>query len=57
MPVKLFYDIESGEKVTINQLYDEYQNALQHGTIDYMMFSEYVYNSLTSQNGTLEIIG
>lgn len=57
MPVKLFYDIESGEKVTINQLYDEYTNALQHGTIDYMMFSEYVYNSLTSQNGTLEIIG
>lgn len=55
--VKAFMDIESGEIVTVKQLYKEYSERIETGEIDeYMTFDEYIINSLTLFNGTLEEI-
>ena len=54
--IKRLFDIESNEIITTEQLYKEYSEKLLTGEIDPMMFSEFVYNSLTLNNGTLEII-
>lgn len=51
----MFRDIESGEKVTLAQLMEEYKQnrqALLSGVI--CSFDEYVENCLTENNGTLE---
>lgn len=54
--IKRFFDIESDEIITTDQLYKEYSEKLLTGEIDPMLFSEFVFNSLTLNNGTLEII-
>lgn len=54
--MKLFYDIESKEIITENQLYNEYTGAMDAGIIDPCTFDEYIKNSLTRYNGTLEIV-
>ena len=51
-----YHDIETDEIVTEEQLKKEYQTQLENGTIDEMTFAEYIRNSLTRYNGTLEII-
>ena len=55
--MKTFFDIESEQIITLEQLYDEFTelkkaNPFEH---DYTFF-EYVSNCLTHNNGTLEII-
>ena len=50
----MWRDIESGDIVTREQLYTEYMEALSIGIIDQMTFNEYITNSLTVNNGTLE---
>lgn len=52
----MWRDIESGEIVTREQLYAEYMEALASGIVDPMTFNEYINNSLTRNNGTLETI-
>lgn len=54
--IKKFIDIESNEIITTEQLYSEYLVKLESKEIDYMLFSEFVFNSLAINNGTLEII-
>lgn len=54
--MKLFYDIESQEIVTENQLFSEYTDAINAGIIDACTFDEYIKNSLTRYNGTLEFL-
>jgi len=49
-------DIESGETITEDTLYNEYCDAINSGIIDFMTFPEYINNSLTRSNGTLERI-
>ncbi len=52
---QMFLDIESGEKVTLAQLMEEYKQnrqALLSGVN--CSFDEYVENCLTENNGTLE---
>ena len=56
MSAKLFFDIESGETVTLDQLYREYQMNVQNGNTAPCTFPEYVTNCLTRNNGTLEEI-
>ena len=53
----MFYDIEAGELVTLEQLRAEYEanRAAQPEEYNYS-FADYVVNSLTSHNGTLERI-
>ena len=53
MPVYHFRDIESGELVTIEQLYSEYQMNVENGNTAPCLFSEYVWDCLTINNGTL----
>ena len=52
-----YYDIESGEAVTIDQLYAEYiaMQTAQPEEYPYS-FDDYVGNCLTRNNGTLEPI-
>ena len=52
--ITTFYDIESGKTVTTEQLYKEYLYNVQNGYTDPCLFSEYVWNCLTINNGTLE---
>jgi len=55
--VTRFYDIDSHETITIDQLFTEYKQAIDAGTIDeYTMFDEYIMNSLTIFGGTLKEI-
>ena len=54
--VNRFRDIETGETITTEQLYNEYLDALQDGEHDGILFSEYVWNCLAINNGTLEAI-
>lgn len=54
--IKLFRDIETDETITAEQLYKEYLDALQDGEHGGILFSEYVWNCLTINNGTLEAI-
>ena len=51
-----YHDIESNEIITEEQLKKEYEQQTESGIIDEMTFSEFIRNSLTRYNGTLEII-
>ena len=52
---QMFLDIESGEKVTIGQLMEEYeQNRKKLPNEFNYSFDEYIANCLTENNGTLE---
>lgn len=53
MPVYTFLDIESGETVTTEQLFSEYKMNVENGNTAPCLFSEYVWNCLTINNGTL----
>lgn len=53
----MYRDIESGEIVTVEKLRQEFAARLmagEHGEFDDMTFAEYLRNSLTRNNGTLE---
>lgn len=55
--VTKFFDIDSHETITIGQLFTEYKQAIEEGTIDqYTLFDEYIMNSLTIFGGTLKEI-
>lgn len=56
MKIKMFRDIESGETVTTEQLYAEYEMNIANGNTEPCTFSEYIWNCLTRNNGTLEEI-
>lgn len=56
MKVLSFRDIESGETITTEQLYNEYIQNMKSGEYEVVTFSEYVYNCLTENNGTLEVL-
>ena len=50
-----YHDIESGKLITEKDLFDEYtRRAKEEEDIAIMSFSDYVTNSLTRHNGTLE---
>ena len=52
---QMFLDIESGEKVTLGQLMEEYEQNRKAMPSEYnYSFDEYVANCLTENNGTLE---
>lgn len=51
--VTKFKDIESGEIITIEQLFKEYEQAMKSREYDTVEFSWYVWNCLTINNGTL----
>lgn len=51
--IKLFRDIETGEIITTEQLYDEY---IANDDGRELTFGEYMWNCQTSQGGTLEEI-
>lgn len=51
--VKAFHDIETGETITTEQLYSEWQEIAERGeTCE--TFGEYVWNCQTFNGGTLE---
>ena len=51
----MFYDIESNEIVTIDQLKNEYDMLRQEQPDEYnYSFEEYIRNCKTENNGTLE---
>ena len=54
----IYIDIESGETVTHEQLEKEYQIRIASGEIEptEQNIEQYIENSLTRNNGTLEII-
>ena len=55
----VFFDIESNEKITLEQLKTEYifrVNNEKGFSTEYTSFHDYIVNSLTSHNGTLEIL-
>lgn len=56
MKVLSFRDIETGETITTEQLYNEYTQNMKSGEYEIVTFSEYVYNCLTANNGTLEVL-
>lgn len=51
-----FYDIESGEVVTLTELKDEYETLRtdEPWNVEGMSFNDYVANCLTIHGGTLE---
>ena len=52
-----YYDIESGEVITREQLFKEYKHNREIMPDEYnYSFDEYVNNCMTANNGTLEII-
>ena len=52
-----FYDIESEEIITIEQLETEYNECRKSQPNEYnYSFTEYVKNCMTANNGTLELI-
>lgn len=52
---QMFRDIESGEKVTLCQLMEEYKQNRQALPSEFnYSFDEYVANCLVENNGTLE---
>ena len=54
----LFIDIETGATVTMGQLFAEYIEKQESNPEEYnYSFSDYIKNSLTENDGTLEIIG
>ena len=53
----LFYDIESGDFVTLDELQNEFlEMKFQDPDTYNYSFSEYIENCLTKNNGTLEIV-
>lgn len=54
--VTRFWDIEQEDYVSIEQLFEEYKQALLSENIDIMTFDEYIINCLTRFNGTLEYV-
>lgn len=51
----MYIDIESNEIITKEQLYIEYMENKKNNPSEYnYSFSEYIENSLTINNGTLE---
>ena len=53
----MYFDIESNQIVTREQLFAEYQTMKESYPEEYgYTFPEYVKNCLTSSNGTLELI-
>ena len=54
----IYIDIESGETVTRKQLEKEYRIRIASGEIEptEQNIEQYIENSLTRNNGTLEII-
>lgn len=53
----MFFDIESGEYITTEQLFSEYIENRKSNPDEYSYsFPEYVKNCLTVNNGTLEKI-
>ena len=50
-----FYDIESGETLSEEELEREYKQLYENGETETPTFSDYLKNCL-SKNGTLEII-
>lgn len=53
--VKLFKDIETGDIITTEQLFGEYEESMQEDDRG-LTFGEYVFNCMTAQGGTLEAI-
>lgn len=52
---QMFLDIESGEKITLGQLMEEYEQNRQALPSEYnYSFDDYVKNCLVENNGTLE---
>ena len=51
--VERFFDIDSGEFVTVSQLYKEYCEAVERGETEAYGFGLYVWNCLTINGGTL----
>lgn len=52
-----FFDIESGETVTVEQLRKEYNENREYQPSEYnYSFPDYIRNCLVENNGTLEII-
>lgn len=55
--MRKFIDIESNEIITEKQLFDEYLTMKNTQPLEYWYsFSDYIENSLTIHNGTLEEI-
>lgn len=53
----LFIDIESGEKITLEQLKKEYNENRQIQPTEYnYSFTDYIRNCMTTHNGTLELV-
>lgn len=53
----MYFDIESNQIVTREQLFTEYQAMKENYPEEYAYtFPEYIKNCLTSSNGTLELI-
>ena len=53
----MFFNIESGEYITIGQLYIEYTENKKNFPDEYnYTFIEYVSICLTENNGTLEVV-
>ena len=52
---QMFWDIESGEKITLGQLMEEYEQNRKAMPSEFnYSFDEYVKNCLVENNGTLE---
>lgn len=54
----VYFDIESGKTVTIDQLKTEYIESIKNNPKEFInvSFPEYIENCLTENNGTLERI-
>lgn len=56
---KLYYDIETQEYITFEQLEKEYKEKIQTGEIEITEqtnVNQYINNCLTRNNGTLEVV-
>lgn len=52
----MYKDVETGETITREQLFNEYRERVADGTIDEQeqTFIDYLFNSLVRNGGTLE---
>ena len=52
----MYKDVETGETITKEQLFNEYRERVADGSIDEreQTFMDYLYNSLVRNGGTLE---
>ena len=51
-----YFDIETGETLTREQLEEERREKIESGEIDDCTTEQYINNCLTRNNGTLDII-